>query len=116
MPRASYNMPSESLEQETLFIEVITARNRIQDGIETSRVEGNVKLYVNSEKFPFGYFSKQIDKALASLTRDIFFYDIEDSKKIYMNIVERSFSFVYFYKGQYDPKQGTLTSVDFNFE
>lgn len=112
--RASFDMPSESLEQEVLFIEVETARNRINDGVKTSRVEGNVKVFVNADKFPFGYFTKQIDKAKASLTADIFFFNIEDSKKIYKNIVERSFSFVYFYKDQYDPRQGTITSIEFS--
>lgn len=112
--KVSFDRPSpDALEQECLFIEINNARNRVSAGQAWARVEGQCKVFVNAEKLPFGFFTKKIRMAEADLSRDLFFYNIEDQTKIYGNIVERRFDFVYFWKGEYDPDQGELTSIEF---
>jgi hypothetical protein len=112
LKKVSFDRPSpDALEQECLFIDVSNARNRVSGGEAWSRVEGQCKVFVNGEKLPFGFFTKKIRMAAADLTQDLFFYNIEDQTKIYGNIVERRFDFVYFWKGAYDPDQGELTSI-----
>lgn len=112
--KVSFNQPApDALEQECLFIDVQTARARVSGGESWARVEGFARVWVNAEKMPFGFFTKKIRMASADLTQDLFFYNFENQTKVYQNIVERRFDFVYFWKGEYDPDQGELTSIEF---
>ena len=69
-------------------------------------------MFGNAEKLPFGFFSKAIKNADDEDTRDLFFFDLENNSRVFRNIVQRGFSFVYFFDSQYDPKVGSITSVD----
>ena len=109
--KVRYDQPGESKEQECLFVEIQSARNLIRQGTEISKVTGTGVIFGNAEKIPFGFFSKQIERASQDLTKNLFFYDFEENALLYENIVGRSFSFVYFFKNQYDPEQGQITSV-----
>lgn len=112
LKKVTFQEPGESNEQETLFIEIETSRNKIKDGRFTARVSGRLTVFGNANKMPFGFFSKQIDKAKVDDKKDFFFTDFEENTKIINNIVERSLSFVYFFNGQFDPNIGTLNQID----
>lgn len=110
--KVTYDQPSDTREQECLFLEVEVPNNSIKDGRALARVTGKATMFGSAEKLHFGFFSKAIRQASIDDTRPFFFSDIEANTKFYQNIVQRSFSFVYFFTTQYDPKIGTLTSVE----
>lgn len=111
LPKVSYNTPSESQEQECLFVQIDTVRTSIKDAREIARVNGKLHVYANHDKLPYGYFSKCIAEAAATDSIKFFFYDFEENSGRFLNLVERSLSFVYFFDGQYDPNVGTITSI-----
>ena len=114
--KLSYDLPGESKEQECLFISISKADNVIKDGRAKAKVEGSCVMIAPADKMPFGIFAKAIKQADSSLTKDLFFFDIETNNLRYRNIVERGFSFIYFFDSQYDPATGSITSVDINVE
>lgn len=108
-----WERPSESNEQEAVFIEVDTPQIRIRDGIQQARVQGRALVFVRGAKMPFGYFQKCI--ALhPDDCKDIAFFNIDANVKTYFDLVQRSFEFTYFFSSQYDPEIGTLTEVTFS--
>lgn len=109
--KVTYDAPGESLEQECVFVEVENSRSTIKDGQQLARVTGRLRIFANAEKLPYGYFTKKIDEH-PDKCRDIFFYDIELNAGYIGNLTERSMSFVYFFTSQYDPNQGTITSIE----
>lgn len=109
--KVTYNEPGDSQEQDCLFVNVENALNKIKRPKATSKVTGSVVMFANNEKLPFGYFSKCISEADYDDVKDFHFSEIEDNTRRYQNIVQRGFSFVYFFSGQYDPKVGSITSV-----
>lgn len=109
---ATFAEPGESNEQEKLFIEVSSSKARVKDGRSTCLVEAKVSIFGNADKLTFGFFAKQIDKATAADKIDLFFFDIDQSERMFQNIVQRSFSLIYFYDSQYDPEQGTITTIE----
>ncbi len=111
--KVSYDEVSDSQEQECLFVQIEQAKNTIGNGQEKAKITGNCLLFGNNEKIPFGFFSKAIQQADSADTKDLYFFDFEVNTRRYQNIVQRGFSFIYFHRGQYDPEQGTITSVDF---
>lgn len=111
--KVSFSQPGESREQGCIFVEIENSRNAIKDGRQIARVSGNVVMFGPAEKLKFGFFSKAINAADSDDTKDLFFFDFETNTKLYQNLVQRGFSFVYFFNGQYDPDLGTLTSVNF---
>jgi hypothetical protein len=114
--KVTYDEPSDSNEFECLFISVSNPGVKIKDGYATAKVEGECFYFGNSDKIKFGYFSEKIDKADSIETKDLFFYDIENNERLFNNKVQRSFKFVYFFRTQYDPELGTITSIDTNVE
>jgi hypothetical protein len=114
--KVSFDEISDSQEQECLFVEIESAKNSIKGGEEKSMVTGNCVIFGNAEKMRFGFFSKAIQEADPADTKDFFFFDFEVNTRRYQNIVQRGLSFIYFYKAQYDPDTGEITSVDFNEE
>lgn len=114
--KVSYDEPGDSQEQDCLFINVENAMNKISRPKATSKVTGSAVMFANNEKLPFGYLSKCISEAEYEDVRHFHFSEIEDNTRRYQNIVQRGFSFVYFFSGQYDPKVGTITSVNLTEE
>ncbi len=114
LKKSTFDQPGESLEQETLFIEVETCRTRLKEGIETGRVNGKVRIFAQNDKLPLGYLAKRIEEASATLLNRFFFSELEENSNTYRNLAERNASFVYFYSSQYNPPSGTITSVEFN--
>lgn len=111
--KVRFDAPGESLEQETLFVKVERARSTIKDTQEIAQVSGELIVFANADKLPFGYFSKCIHKAARALTKDFFFYQMDENRPLYQNIVERKCAFVFLFQAQYDPEQGELTSINF---
>lgn len=110
--KVTYDTPGESREQECLWVEIENSKNSIKDGRAKAMVTGNVVMFGSNSKMPFGFFSKAIKQADTSLTKDLFFFDIESNTQRFRDIVQRGFSFVYFFDSQYDPAIGSITSVD----
>lgn len=114
--KVTYDSPGESLEQGCLFIDIDNCKNTIKDGKAVAMVSGNVSLYGVAPKMPFGFFSKAIRNADPELTKDLFFLDIETNTQRIRDLVQRGFSFIYFFRGQYDPAIGTITNVTIAIE
>ncbi len=114
--RVSFNAPSEVYEQDTLFIEIKNVLSRTSSGMAYARIDGELVVYSQAEKLPYGHFNKRVEKADPVLTRPFFFHDfdtdIASSPARMMNLSERRTKFVFLYSGQYDPRQGSLTELD----
>lgn len=109
--KVSFNEPSDSLEQECLFIKVEKSHSTIKDGLELAKVTGKLKLYCKMDKVPLGYFAKRIQLASPALTKPFFFYDLEENSGYQLDLTERSVSFIYFFSSQYAPPVGIINSL-----
>jgi hypothetical protein len=114
--KISYDAPGESQEQDCLFIEIEEPKFSFKDGRIKAMVTGNAIMFGRNEDLKFGFFSKAIAGASKDLTKDLFFSDFESNTQRFRDIVQRGFSFTYFFNSQYDPAIGTITSVDTNIE
>lgn len=114
--KVSFDQPGQSQEQECLFVEIEVAKNIIKDGQVISKISGSASMFGSNDKLTFGYFSKRIAKSDPEDTKSLFFYDIESNTKRFQNIVQRGFSFIYFFNSQFDPETGSIDSVTFTTE
>ncbi len=109
--KVTYWEKSDSREQETLFIDIQTSKAKAVGQEFTAKVEGRAFMFGSNEKLPYGYFLKSLQEADPVDTNDLFAFDFETNSNQYEDIVERGFSFVYFYNSQYDPDAGSITSI-----
>jgi hypothetical protein len=116
LEKVTYESPGESSEQGCLFIDIDSCKNTIKDGKAVAMVSGSATIFGPGPKIPFGFFAKAIRNAPVELTKDLFFFDIENNTQRIRDIVQRGFSFIYFFRGQYDPAIGTITSVTIAIE
>lgn len=114
--KVTYDTPGESREQNCLFIEIENCKSSIKDGKAMGMATGNAVIFQKGSAIPFGFFQKAIARAPAALTKDLFFFDIESNTLRFRDIVQRGFSFTYFFNSQYDPPTGTITSVETTVE
>jgi len=115
LKKATYDLPSpETQEQECLFIEIEKATSTIKDTEQIARAEGKIRVYAQADKMPFGFFAKQIAKANPELTKGFFFFDVDENAGTFQNICERTLSFIYFFKGQYNPDRGEINEFIYN--
>jgi hypothetical protein len=114
--KVTYDLPSESQEQEAVFVVVDKCISSIKEQTSYAHVEGKIRVFANAKKLPYGYFYKKIQEADSEDTKDIFFHEFEENVGRYLDIAERSLSFVYFFNGQYDPDKGTINQVDIQVE
>ena len=114
--KVTLDLAGSSEEQECIFVNVTNCRPTIKDGQELAMVDGEAYINAVADKIPFGFFAKAIQQSDPALTKDIFFFDIESNTKRMGNLVQRGFSFVYLYKGDYDPEHGELTSLNITIE
>lgn len=108
--QVTLDAPSESLEQDKLFVEVEQNDTRLKDGLMTGRLRGRIKCYASNDKIPFGYFNKKIQEH-KTLSNKFVFFEIDRNNPIFRDKVERSVGFIYFFSGQYDPDLGTLNTL-----
>lgn len=118
MPKTTMLAASDSYEQDTLFVEILSSRSRTSGaagGSETARVVGSLLIYSQEDRLPYGFFAKRIEQAPADLKAPLFFYDsdvdVVDSPAREVNLHERRTNFTFFYNSQYDPDRGQLTSL-----
>lgn len=114
--RVTFDTPSETNEQEGIFIRIDTARNKIHNKKQTAKAQGAIRIYANNEKMPFGYLTKMLEMAAPADKRDIVFTALEENVGTYRNLVERSASFIYFFSGEYNPTVGHLEQVTVDIE
>lgn len=110
--------PDANYEQDTLFVELVSARTRVSGangGTETARVTGTLVVFSQDDRLPYGFFSKRIEQAAPDLTKPFFFFDIDvddvESPARLQNLHERRTSFIFLYDAQYDPDRGTITTL-----
>jgi len=113
--KVTFDRPSESRDQQAIFIDVKNAASKIVDARQISKVEGQMICFANSEKIPFGYFAKRISQADPDDTKDIFFGP-EENLGVIGNIAERKFDFLFLFDSQYDPSIGSITSIDLSLQ
>jgi hypothetical protein len=112
LKKVTLSAPGESPEHECLFVDVETSRVKLSGGRAKVRATGRARLFGNADRMPLGFFQSQIEGSLNDDLKSFFFYDLEENASLFQNIAERSLSFVYFFDGQYDPDQGSLTSLE----
>lgn len=112
----SYADPSESDEQEKLFIRIEKADVRTYDARATAKVTGHLWVFANQDKLRYGYFAKRIARASSEDQSKFIFHDIDDNVAIRNNIDRRSVGFVFFYETQYDPSIGEIDLVTIDVE
>lgn len=110
LQKVTFDKPSDSQEQEGIFVAVANSHFQVKDAREVAKVDGTIHVFANSDKLPIGYFSKRIDQAKIEDTRG-FFFGPEENIGTIRNIVERKFDFTFLYDSQYDPAIGTITSL-----
>lgn len=114
LKKVRFDLPAEEApEQECLFIQVDQPNVTVKSKSARARVVGQATVFGSADKIPFGFFAKRIAKADAELTKDLYFFEVEQNTRQFVNIVQRSFSFVFFFNSQYDPEVGTIESVNF---
>jgi len=111
MNKVTYDLPSESQEQEAIFVEIDECKTKITDAREIAKVTGKIKIFANSDKLPYGFLTKRIAEAHASDVKDLMFYSFEENHGTFGNIAERSMQFVYLFDSQYNPELGTMTEL-----
>lgn len=112
----TFDAPGDSREQEKLFIQVEEPRFRITDKKARAMVTGRATLFGRNDSLTFGFFSSAIAIAKNDLTKDLIFRDFETNTQRFRDIVERGFSFTYFFSTQHDPAVGNMAGVDINIE
>ena len=112
LKKSTYDIPSESQEQECLFINIQSSKNHFRDGRAVGKVTGTISVFGNPDKLPYGYFSKRLMEAKREDTKDLYFYDIEVNNQMRTGISERTMSFIYLYDMQYNPNIGEITSLE----
>lgn len=112
--KVTLDEPGDSKEQGCLFINIESAPVHVTDGRIRARVQGSALMIGTNDKLTIGFFAKAIAKAPHALKKPFFFFGFEDNTNRYRNLVQRSFSFVYFFDSQYDPNQGNITNIAYN--
>lgn len=117
--KTTFDAPSESYEQDTLFISIENAKTSVGSNTQRAYVNGAITLFSQDDRLPYGFFKKRIEQADKSLTKQLFFeteIDDNQSPARLVNIHERRCNFVFLYDSQYDPSQGALTDLELNME
>lgn len=117
--KVTFNHPAmsgEAFEQDTLFVDVTESRCKVTKNRINAKVSGVLTIFSQSDKLPFGFFSKRIEKAAAQLKKDLFFHELDvqnlSSHARIQNISELRGRFTFLYTQQYDPNKGKLTEFD----
>lgn len=110
--RVRFDAPGESQEQDTLFVDVKESVSRAGSPQESARVTGDIVVFSQYGKLPYGFFAKKVEQAEWPLSRPLFF-GVEANDEIHGNVVERRIPFTFIYQAQYDPTQGELSEIQF---
>jgi hypothetical protein len=110
--KVSFKTEGEYLEQDCLFVNIFSAKNKIKEGRFISQVVGSASITAPSYQLPVGFLAKRIDQAPHAIKKNYFFYDIEEVSKGLQDIVTRSFSFIYFFDSQFNLPIGNIEHVN----
>lgn len=113
--KVSFDEPSDSYEQDVLFVSVSNSRERVSKDKVTARVDGILRIYTRNDKLLYGFFTKAIERAKASDKDNLFFFgeqDVQSSPARMINLQERIINFNFLFSTQYDPDKGELTSLE----
>lgn len=115
VPRVTFDLENaDAMEQETLFVQLQQNKSSFGDGVERAKVSGTAFIYAQQKKFPLNFMAKRIKNAEPEDVKPFFFTDLEETDLVFQNLVRRSFSFIYYFSGQYDPDNGMIEEIDFN--
>jgi len=114
--KVTFDTPGESREQDCIYIEVENCKTTLKDARQFSKVTGRCYMISQSQKLPFGYLTKKLIESDKALTKDLYAYEFEENSLRYRNLIERSFSFIYFFTSQYNPDIGTIESIELTSE
>lgn len=112
----SFDAPGDSREQKKLWIEIEEPKFKFSDKQVRAMVTGRGTIFGPNQSLTYGFLASAIEKADKALTKDLFFSAFETNANRFRDIVERGFTFVYFFDSQYDPEVGTMTSVTTSIE
>jgi hypothetical protein len=105
-----------TFEQDTGFVEISDCQSSAGFGSARAKVECTLRTFTQDDKMPYGFLTKKIQQAKAELTDPLFFYEIDtnvaSSPARIQNIHERRTRFQFLYSEQYDPDQGSITSLE----
>ncbi len=117
MKKVSFNAPSESYEQDTIFINVAECISRPAKAKMLIQVTGFIQIFAQHENLPFGFMARKLEAAKLADVKDLFFFQVDaevtNSQARLLNLSERQAKFVFLFSTQYDPNKGKLTSVTF---
>lgn len=110
--KATYDAASpEAREQDKLFVELETPFSNFVDGKVNMRVSGTAKIFAENNKIPINFFAAAVARADHDFVKNFFFSEMDENTTLFRNLVQRSFSFVYFFSGQHDPDLGSIESI-----
>ena len=116
LKKVSFDDPGPAGEQECLFINIENSRPSIGDQLQKIMVQGSCAIFGTNEKLPIGYIPRCIQEANHELTKNFHFYEMETSTRRFKDKVQRGFSFIYFFRAQYDPDKGLIDEIQFTTE
>jgi hypothetical protein len=111
---ATFDAPSEACEQDRIFIEIEDVKSGSSVGTkkQSAKVTGNLVIFSQNSRLPFGFFRQRVEQAEPALKKAFFFGAEANRTTPILNIVERRCEFTFLFETQYDPNQGSLTSLD----
>ena len=115
MEKVTFDAPSDKFEQDTIFVNVTEVFSRAANKKMNMRINGTIQIFSEHEKLPFGFMARMLEKAKLEDKKDLFFFsldqEVSNSPARMVNISERQAKFVFLFSKQYNPNQGTMTSV-----
>lgn len=112
--KVSFNLPADDVEQNCLYVAIENSNIIYKENLCVARIFCSCRVFAPNEKLPVGYVSKKIALSAGSLTNNFFFYDIEENAKIFLDIIGKSFKFIYFYDGQFNPNEDKIEGIEIN--
>lgn len=114
--KVTYAEPGDSQEQECLFINVEDPKFKFTDKKARAFVQGQAVIFGRNDALTFGFLAERIAKASNALTKDLFFEAVDANTKRFGDIVQRGFTFTYFFDSQHDPGIANMEDVTIQIE
>lgn len=110
--KVTFCLPGEDREQDALFVHVNRNRSSFAKNKMSFNISGEIKLFSQNEKVPYGFFNRKIEQAKKE-DKDGFFFHGFDENDPYgpQNLSERKVSFTYLTTTQYDPDKGEINQL-----
>lgn len=106
----------DNVEQDVAFIKITQANVHVTEGKQRGRASGTVTIFADQDRMKHGYFQRALANADLSLTRNLSFFNLDQSLGVVADLDSRSCEFIYFFEMQYDPEQGLITELNQNIE